>query len=89
MLRFDIAAGNPLRLNGELIKKEPAGAEGISRKKNQVSVSSYGRLYTTLSKRTSFLLRTPWRCIPRSAEGATIEVSLNRIGLSAGRLLYL
>ena len=41
MLRFDIAAGNPLRLNGELIKKEPVEAEGHSRKKNKVSVSFF------------------------------------------------
>ena len=48
--------------------------------------TSYERLYTTLSRRISFLLRTRWRCIPRSAEGASLEVSLNRFGLSAGRL---
>src|SRR5208337_429181 len=47
---------------------------------------SYERLYTTLSRRMSFLLRTPWRCIPRSAEGALIDMSLNRVGLSMGRL---
>ena len=51
------------------------------------STTSYARLYTTLNRRISFLLRTPWRCAPRSAEGAPLEVSLNRIGLSAGRLL--
>src|SRR5208337_4933981 len=45
---------------------------------------SYERLYTTLSRRISFLLRTPWRCIPRSAEGAPLDVSLNRVGLSSG-----
>src|SRR5208337_1228050 len=39
MFRFGIPAGNPLRLNGELIKKEPAEAGGHSRKNSQVNIS--------------------------------------------------
>ena len=48
--------------------------------------ASYERLYTTLSRRISFLLRTPWRCIPRSAEGAPLildalpDLSMTRDG---------
>ena len=60
--------------------------------------ASYERLYTTLSRRISFLLRAPWRCIPRSAEGAPLILDAlpswpvhdhclcPETGLSAGRL---
>src|SRR5208283_3265301 len=49
--------------------------------------TSYDRLYTTLSKRISFLLRTPWRCTPRSAEGIPLGSSVMRFGPSAGCLV--
>jgi hypothetical protein len=51
---------------------------------------SYERLYTTLSRRISFLLRTPWRCIPHSAEGAPLildalpDLSMPRDGAVSG-----
>src|SRR5208337_84036 len=44
----------------------------------------YERLYTTLSGRISFLLRTPWRCIPRSAEGAPLILDAPRDGALSG-----
>src|SRR5208282_204883 len=52
--------------------------------------TSYDRLYTTLSRRISFLLRTPWRCTPRSAEGAPLildalpDLSMPRDGAVSG-----
>src|SRR5208337_851527 len=49
-----------------------------------VEKTSYERLYTTLSRRISFLLRTPWRCIPRSAEGAPLILDAPRDGAVSG-----
>src|SRR5208283_5180482 len=48
---------------------------------------SYEKLYTTLSRRISFLLRIPWLCTSRSAEGIPLGSSVMRFGPSAGCLV--